>query len=118
MKVFVGFVTVVLMTLLSAAIVPAKERRELSRSNLVFLLADDLRFDGLHCTGNPVVQTPNLDHLAAKGVLFRKMFVTDSICACSRASFFTGQHVRRHKIDDFAKTFSADAWNQTYPALL
>lgn len=118
MRAFIGFVGVVFLTLLSAATVPADERRELSRPNLVFLLADDLRFDGLHCTGNPVVQTPNLDQLAAKGVVFRNVFVTDSICACSRASFFTGQHVCRHKIDDFAKTFSPDAWKQTYPALL
>src|SRR5262245_40726033 len=118
MRAFIGFVTVVFLSLFNAATIPAEERHELSRPNLVFLLADDLRFDGLHCTGNPVVQTPNLDQLAAKGVVFRNMFVTDSICACSRAGFLTGQHVRRHKIDDFAKTFSLDAWKQTYPALL
>jgi arylsulfatase A-like enzyme len=89
-----------------------------SRPNLVFLLADDLRWNALGCMGDRVIQTPHIDRLAAEGVLFRNAFVTTSICAVSRASFFSGQYARRHGINDFATPFKPEQWANTYPALL
>src|SRR4051812_36454567 len=59
-----------------------------SRPNLIFLLADDMRADAAGYTGNPIVQTPNLDELARTGVSFRNAYVTTPICAISRASIF------------------------------
>ena len=88
------------------------------RPNLVFLLADDLRPDVLGCYGDRLAKTPHLDALAQRGVRFRHHFVTTSICAVSRASIFSGQYARRHKINDFATNFTPDAFAQTYPALL
>src|ERR1700686_5317066 len=70
--------------------------------NIVFLLADDLRWNVLGCTGDKLAKTPNLDALAKRGVKFRNHFVTTSICAVSRASILSGQYARRHKINDFA----------------
>jgi arylsulfatase A-like enzyme len=69
--------------------------------NVIFLLADDQRWDTLGAYGNPIVQTPELDRLAAEGVRFESAFVTTSICMTSRASFITGQYARRHGIWDF-----------------
>lgn len=86
--------------------------------NIVFILADDLRADALGCAGNRIVQTPHIDALAARGVYFSNSFVTTAICCVSRASFFSGQHERRHGIGDFATPFKPDAWAKTYPALL
>ena len=86
--------------------------------NIIFLLADDLRFDGLGIAGNPVLNTPNLDGLATNGVYFSNAFVTTSICAVSRASILSGQYASRHGIWGFAKNFSATQLAQTYPALL
>jgi arylsulfatase A-like enzyme len=86
--------------------------------NIVFLLADDLRWDALGCAGNRIIRTPNIDRLAREGVRFTNAFVTTSICAVSRASIFSGQYARRHGINDFATPFSDAAWAQTYPALL
>jgi arylsulfatase A-like enzyme len=88
------------------------------RPNIVLILADDLRWNALGCAGDKVIRTPNIDRLAARSVLFRNSFVTTSICAVSRASIFTGQYARRHKINDFATPLSAEQWAQTYPALL
>jgi arylsulfatase A-like enzyme len=68
--------------------------------------------------GNPIIQTPNIDDLAANGVLFTNAFVTTSICASSRASILCGQYVRRHGINDFVTSFSEQALAQTYPMLL
>jgi len=88
------------------------------RPNFVFFLTDDQPYLGLGCTGNPVLKTPNLDRLAGEGVLFENAFVTTAICCCSRASIYTGQHMRRHGIKDFDQPLSAAQWRQTFPALL
>lgn len=88
------------------------------QQNILFLLADDLRWNALGCLGDQIAQTPHLNSLAQQGVLFRNHFVTTSICAVSRASIFSGQYERRHGIDDFAKSFSRAAWSNTYPARL
>ncbi|MHC4643470.1 MAG: sulfatase-like hydrolase/transferase, partial [Planctomycetota bacterium] len=86
--------------------------------NIIFLLTDDQRWDTMSCMGNPIIQTPNIDDLAANGILFTHAFVTTSICASSRASILSGQYVRRHGINNFATSFSEAALAQTYPLLL
>ncbi len=58
--------------------------------NILYLMTDDQRWDGLSIMGNPVVETPHMDRLAREGALFERMFVTNALCAPSRASFLTG----------------------------
>src|SRR5689334_3120012 len=89
-----------------------------ARPNIVFLLADDLRFDTLGCAGNKIIQTPNIDSLASRGVMFKNHFVTTSICCVSRASIFSGQYACRHGISDFNIDFTPAALAQTYPQLM
>jgi arylsulfatase A-like enzyme len=88
------------------------------RPNFVLFLTDDQPYLGMSCTGNAVLKTPNMDRLAAEGVLFEQSFVTTAICCCSRASLYTGQHMRRHGIEDFEKPLSAAQWARSFPALL
>lgn len=88
------------------------------RPNVVFLLTDDQRADALGYAGNALIQTPNLDALARRGVSFKNAYVTTSICAVSRASILSGQYARRHGIHGFATSFSARALRQTYPMRL
>jgi len=80
--------------------------------NCVFILTDDERFDSLGCAGNRIIQTPNIDRLAANGVRFRNHFVTTSICCVSRASIFTGQYERRHGIGNFTAPLSPAQWTE------
>src|SRR5579864_8737361 len=86
------------------------------RPNVVFILADDLRWNTLGFMGDKEVQTPNLDGLAKRGVVFRNHFVTTSICCVSRASILSGQYERRHRIHDFSTPFAQPRWAETYPA--
>lgn len=86
--------------------------------SIVFIQADDLRYDDLSVIGNPVLRTPNLDQLAAAGTRFENAFVTTAICCSSRASVLTGQHMRRHGIEDFERPLSAAQMEKTYPVLL
>ena len=120
------FVKLVAGSAATAAIPITGCRGELSSSfslkakppNIIFLLTDDQRWDTLGCMGNPIIRTPNMDDLAANGVLFTHAFVTTSICASSRASILSGQYVRRHGINNFATSFSEEALARTYPLLL
>ncbi|MBM4155938.1 MAG: DUF4976 domain-containing protein [Lentisphaerae bacterium] len=88
------------------------------RPNLVFFFTDDQPQSAMGCMGNPHLKTPNMDRLAAEGVLFENSFVTTAICCSSRASLFSGQHMVRHGIDSFVKALSAEQWAGTYPVLL
>jgi arylsulfatase A-like enzyme len=88
------------------------------RPNIIFLLADDMRYDALGYTGNKIAITPNLDDLARDGSNFRNAYVTSSICCISRASILTGQYAKKHGINDFDKNLSTYALLQTYPVIL
>jgi arylsulfatase A-like enzyme len=89
-----------------------------ARPNIVFLLTDDQRWDALGCMGNPIIRTPNVDELAARGVVFENAFVTTAICMTSRASILTGLYARSHGINDFASPLRPADFDRSYPALL
>lgn len=67
--------------------------------NILFIIADDHRFDGIGAYGNPIVQTPVLDDLAARGVLCKSIYTMGgqnaAICVPSRASLLTGNDIFR-----------------------
>ena len=60
------------------------------KPNLVFFLPDQQRADTLACCGNPRVHAPNLNRLAAESMVFSHAYVTQPVCAPSRASLLTG----------------------------
>ncbi len=64
--------------------------------NLLFIMCDQLRFDYLGCTGHPTIATPNIDALAARGVLFSRAYCASPICGPSRMSFYTGRYMVSH----------------------
>jgi len=66
------------------------------RPNIVFLMADEHRFDALGCAGNRAVQTPNLDRMASEGVRFERTYCQGPLCQPSRASIMTGRYVHQH----------------------
>jgi arylsulfatase A-like enzyme len=92
--------------------------QQAKRPNIIFLLTDDHRWDALGAMGNRIIQTPHLDALARRGVLFRNAHVTTAICMVSRASLLSGQYMSRHGINDFGTDFKPEALAHTYPALL
>lgn len=86
--------------------------------NILFLLSDDQRWDSLGCMGNPLVRTPNLDALAARGTVFANHAVTTAICMSSRASIMTGLHTRNHGVVDFNRQYSRQQLDNIYPVRL
>ena len=73
----------------------------LEKTNIVFILADDMGFWATGCYGNAEIRTPNLDHIAATGMQFENFFVTIPVCSASRASFLTGRIPSQHGVHDF-----------------
>lgn len=88
-----------------------------SRPNILFILADDMRYDAMGIAGNTIVQTPNLDRLAGEGVLFSNSFVTTSVCACNRAVILSGQYPRTSGVRGFAEDFTPETQDKLYPFL-
>src|SRR5690349_12813229 len=62
------------------------------KPNIVYILADDLGYGDLGCYGQKLIETPNLDKLAANGIRFTQFYAGTSVCAPSRSAFMTGQH--------------------------
>lgn len=63
-----------------------------ARRNILFIVIDQWRADAIGCAGNPILETPNLDRLAADGVLCTKHFAQASPCSPSRAALLTGTY--------------------------
>lgn len=73
---------------------PAASGARPERRNILLIVADDHGQD-LGAYGNPVIQTPNLDALAADGVLFTHAFATTASCSASRSVILSGLHNHR-----------------------
>ncbi len=69
-----------------------------SRPNIVCICMDQLRQDHLGCYGNPDVRTPNLDRLAAEGMVFDNAYVSNPLCMPARATLATGRTPRGHGV--------------------
>lgn len=65
--------------------------------NILFITADQWRGECLSILGHPTVKTPNLDSLAADGILFRNHFTQCIPCGPSRASLYTGMYLQNHR---------------------
>jgi arylsulfatase A-like enzyme len=62
-----------------------------AKPNIVFILADDLGINDLHCYGRAEHNTPNLDQLAREGMRFTESYCAQPICSPSRAAILTGR---------------------------
>ena len=63
-----------------------------SPPNIIFIMSDDHAYQAISAYGHGLNNTPNIDRIAKEGALFNKGFVTNSICAPSRAVILTGKH--------------------------
>jgi arylsulfatase A-like enzyme len=82
--------------LAGAAALPAFAERR--KPNIVFILADDLGIGDIGCYGGKVIQTPNIDRLAAEGLRFNQAYAGGVVCAPSRSCLMTGQHTGHTRI--------------------
>ncbi|MGH9719353.1 MAG: sulfatase family protein [Bryobacteraceae bacterium] len=81
----------------AASLAAAASAQGTKRPNVLWIMADQLRFDCLGANGNRLIRTPNLDKLAALSANFQRAFVQSPVCVPSRVSYFTGRYPHSHK---------------------
>ena len=71
------------------------------RPNVVLLFVDDMGWKDTGVTGSDLYETPNIDRLAADGLLFTDAYSSCTVCSPSRASLMTGMAPERHRVTDW-----------------
>ena len=94
------------------------QKEQTEKPNIIFILTDDQRWSALGYAGNDIIQTPEMDKLAAEGVYFKNALVTTPICSASRASIFSGTYERTHRYTFGPKTLRPDLVETSYPRLM
>lgn len=79
------------------------EPKEDLKPNIVFILADDCTYNVLGCYGGKDCPTPNIDRLADEGLLFKRAYCAEAMCAPFRAELYTGLYPVRNGV----------AWNHS-----
>jgi choline-sulfatase len=79
--------------------------------NLLIIMSDEHNPKMLGCAGNTIVETPNLDALAARGTRFSSAYCTSPVCIPSRASFAVGKYIHQIGYAD-----NADAYDGEVPS--
>ena len=82
----------------------------------MFIFTDDHANHAISAYGSVINKTPNIDRIAEGGMLFENCFVTNSICAPSRAVILTGKHSHMNGVRDNRVEFNAN--QQTFPKIL
>ena len=87
-----------------------------SRPNIIYIMSDDHAYQAISAYGYGLNNTPHIDKLAEKGMLFNRAFVTNSICGPSRAVMLTGKYSHINGFTDNHSTF--DNKQQTVATVL
>lgn len=77
---------------------------ESAKPNVLFLVSDDLRPE-LGCYGNPIIQSPNIDRLARRGMVFDRAYCQQAVCSPSRTSLLTGARPDTTRVWDLRTHF-------------
>ncbi|MCK4988971.1 MAG: sulfatase-like hydrolase/transferase, partial [Bacteroidales bacterium] len=86
------------------------------RPNIIFIMADDHAYQAMSCYDGSLNSTPNIDRIANEGMLFLNSYVTNSICAPSRAVLLTGKY--SHMNGHFTNGHKFDGSQLTFPKVL
>ena len=68
-------------------------RSRSKKPNIVFFILDELGYYELSCMGHPIMETPNIDTMAAEGMRFTQMLAGAPVCAPTRSTLMTGKHM-------------------------
>ena len=89
---------------------------EEQQPNILFIMSDDHASKAISAYSNALIETPNIDRIANEGIRFNASYVTNSLCAPSRAAMLTGKYSCKNGLRDNRDIF--DSTQQTFPKLL
>lgn len=119
MNFFISFYTRALTLLTLTILFVSCEQKEEPRPNILFIFSDDHAYQAISAYGYEIGEfapTPNIDRIAASGMRFDRCYVTNSICAPSRATILTGKHSHANGIRTNRDRF--DTTSLTFPRIL
>ena len=85
--------------------------------NIVLVFTDNQQASTLACYGNSEIHTPNLDRLAAQGMIFDNAFCPNGFCSPCRASLLTGLLPSQHGVHSWIDDRQMDQWPANWHAL-
>ena len=97
------------------AIISCTEEKP-KQPNILFIMSDDHAYQAISAYNSNLIQTPNIDEIATQGMIYNKAFVTNSICAPSRAVILTGKYSHLNGVKGNSEVF--DGSQQTLPKIL
>ena len=103
------------LTFLAAASCGESKKEQGKQPNIILIMTDDHTRQAMGCYGG-VIETPNLDRIAAEGIRMDNFYVPNAISGPSRACILTGKYSHKNGFTDNSKTFDGD--QQTFPKLL
>jgi arylsulfatase A-like enzyme len=109
---------VISLSLCSTGLIPHCNGNQTAQKtpNILFIMSDDHAYQAISAYGHGLNSTPNIDRIAKEGAIFTKAFVTNSICAPSRATMLTGKFSHLNGKTDNRGGFNWDQNN--FPKLL
>lgn len=112
-KSFYAFAVFLMLNSCNSKTIPENEDNP---PNILFIMSDDHAYQAISAYGHGLNHTPGIDRIAKEGAIFNKGFVSNSICAPSRATMLTGKHSFVNGKVDNVQPFD---WNQpNFPKLL
>ncbi|MGV3534005.1 MAG: sulfatase-like hydrolase/transferase, partial [Chthoniobacteraceae bacterium] len=100
------------ITLLLLAAVHASEK-----PNFILILTDDLGHGDVSAYQKAGAQTPNIDRLAAEGMLFTRMRANATVCSPTRAALLTGRYADRVGVPGVIRTHASNSWGHLAPSV-
>jgi arylsulfatase A-like enzyme len=97
---------------------PGFAQQQKKAPNILIIFSDDHAYQAISAYGSKLMQTPNIDRIAKQGAIFKNVFVTNSLCAPSRATLLTGKysHTNGLKINHISNPFNVQ--QQLFPRIL
>ena len=105
-----------LFVIVVLTITVSKLEGQVKKPNIIFIMSDDHAVKAISAYSNKLIKTPNIDRLAKEGMIFNRGYVTNSLCAPSRAAMLTGKYSSKNGLRDNRDEF--DGSQQTFPKLL
>lgn len=103
-----GFGATALALSCRTEVIQTTERRK--KPNIVYIMADDLGYAELGCYGQKKIKTPNIDKLAAEGMMFTQHYSGNPVCAPSRCALMTGLHTGHAQIRANKEVGGKEGW--------
>jgi len=108
----------ILVFYLLLVLFPARAQQHQKGPNILIIFSDDHAYQSIGAYGSKLMPTPNIDKIARQGAVFKNVFVTNSLCAPSRATLLTGKysHTNGLTINNISNPF--DVRQQIFPRIL